>query len=186
MRTDYASRVDALAPAMVRRRSPDAAAVRILPRSPGYSEGETSRRDPGVAGGFRRRTRARDRHLQRRRGCRRRRGAADRPLDQRSTGWQWAFVLTGAIGFFMAHVLAADVSHAERNPRCRRPGSRSSRAIPADPPRKTPGCLIPHRQASGVRDQRSAINPIWWFYLFWTPNSSATCTSSICPRSRCR
>ena len=86
-------------------------------------------------------------------------------------GWEWAFVITGALGFFWlvwwrayyrpphehAGVDAAELAH-----------------IQSDPP-KTAGAVslasvLPHRQTWAFASGKFLTDPIWWLYLFWVPD----------------
>lgn len=86
-------------------------------------------------------------------------------------GWQWAFIITGAIGlvwllFWLplyqspeAHtrVTAVELAH-----------------IRSDPPESmTPipwARLFPHRQTWAFALGKFMTDPIWWLYLFWIPD----------------
>ena len=86
-------------------------------------------------------------------------------------GWEWAFVITGALGFFWlvwwrayyrppqehAGVDAAELAH-----------------IQSDPP-ETAGAVslasvLPHRQTWAFASGKFLTDPIWWLYLFWVPD----------------
>jgi ACS family hexuronate transporter-like MFS transporter len=87
-------------------------------------------------------------------------------------GWQWAFILTGAIGLvwlaFWIPLYAKPAAHP-----------RLSQAefdhIHCDPPdqagARVPWLkLIPHRETSAFAIGKYMTDPIWWFYLYWIPN----------------
>jgi ACS family hexuronate transporter-like MFS transporter len=87
-------------------------------------------------------------------------------------GWQWAFILTGAIGLlwlaFWIPLYAKPAAHP-----------RLSKAefdhIHCDPPdqagARVPWLkLIPHRETSAFAIGKYMTDPIWWFYLYWIPN----------------
>jgi ACS family hexuronate transporter-like MFS transporter len=90
-------------------------------------------------------------------------------------GWQWAFILTGAIGL----VWLAFWLPLYRKPREHPKVSAAELAFiesDADDPTelatapKVPWLrLIPHRQAAAFAIAKCLTDPIWWFYLFWTP-----------------
>ncbi len=86
-------------------------------------------------------------------------------------GWQWAFVITGAIGFMWLvmwlivyrapgehrTVSAAELAHI--------------RSDPADAPGIVPWRkLLPHRQTWAFSLGKFLTDPIWWLYLFWIPD----------------
>jgi MFS transporter, ACS family, hexuronate transporter len=88
-----------------------------------------------------------------------------------SFGWQWAFILTGAIGFVWLLFWLPIYKRPDLHPRLSRAELAHIQSDPPDPPGKTPWVrLIPHRQASAFAIAKYMTDPIWWFYLFWTPN----------------
>jgi len=87
-------------------------------------------------------------------------------------GWQWAFILTGAIGLLWLAFWIPLYSHPEGHRRLSKP---ELDHIQSDPPdvvgAKTPWVrLIPHRQTSAFAIGKYLTDPIWWFYLYWIPN----------------
>src|SRR5205814_679625 len=87
-------------------------------------------------------------------------------------GWQWAFILTGAIGLLWLAFWIPLYSHPEAH---RRLSTAVLDHIRSDPPdvvdAKTPWVrLIPHRQTSAFAIGKYLTDPIWWFYLYWIPN----------------
>jgi ACS family hexuronate transporter-like MFS transporter len=86
-------------------------------------------------------------------------------------GWQWAFFLTGAIGFLWLAFWLPMYRKPELHPRLSKAELALIQSDPPDPPGRTPWVrLIPHRQASAFAIAKYMTDPIWWFYLFWTPN----------------
>jgi ACS family hexuronate transporter-like MFS transporter len=86
-------------------------------------------------------------------------------------GWQWAFVLTGAIGFLWLILWLPIYQRPELHPKLSAPELAYIRSDPADPPSKTPWIkLIPHRQMCAFAIGKYLTDPIWWFYLYWIPN----------------
>ena len=86
-------------------------------------------------------------------------------------GWQWAFILTGAVGLLWLLFWIPLYRRPEDHPRL----SKAERAyIQSDPPdaaSPTPWVkLIPHRQTCAFAFAKYLTDPIWWFYLFWIPN----------------
>src|SRR3982750_3612885 len=86
-------------------------------------------------------------------------------------GWQWAFIMTGAIGLawllFWIPLYARPQVH-------RRVTKRELAHIESDPPdpvaAKIPWVrLIPYRQTSAFAIGKCLTDPIWWFYLYWIP-----------------
>jgi ACS family hexuronate transporter-like MFS transporter len=86
-------------------------------------------------------------------------------------GWQMAFVLTGAIGLLWLAFWLPVYRQPELHPRLSKAELAFIQSDPPDPPGTTPWVrLIPHRQASAYALAKYMTDPIWWFYLFWTPN----------------
>jgi MFS transporter, ACS family, hexuronate transporter len=87
-------------------------------------------------------------------------------------GWQWAFILTGAIGFLWLLFWLPTYRRPEQHPKL----SREEFAyIQSDPPdlsaaKLTWAQLIPHRQTCAFAIGKYLTDPIWWFYLYWIPN----------------
>jgi ACS family hexuronate transporter-like MFS transporter len=85
-------------------------------------------------------------------------------------GWQWAFVLTGAVGLVWLAFWLPLYRKPEKHPRVSAAELAHIQSDPPDPSGKTPWLkLIPHRQASAFAIAKYMTDPIWWFYLFWTP-----------------
>ena len=86
-------------------------------------------------------------------------------------GWQGAFFATGAVGFVW---LAAWLLYYR--PVDRHPGVTAAELAhiwrdPADPPAKTPWLtLLGYRQTWAFMVGMAASSPIWWFYIYWTPD----------------
>jgi len=87
-------------------------------------------------------------------------------------GWQWAFILTGAIGLLWLAFWIPLYARPEAHPRL----SKAELAhIQSDPPdqagARVPWLkLIPHRETSAFAIGKYMTDPIWWFYLYWIPN----------------
>jgi ACS family hexuronate transporter-like MFS transporter len=85
-------------------------------------------------------------------------------------GWQWAFVITGLLGFiwliFWWKIYRKPEEHPKLSPA-------ELRHIQSDPPESlTPipwGRLIPLRQTWAFAIGKFLTDPIWWVYLFWLP-----------------
>jgi ACS family hexuronate transporter-like MFS transporter len=86
-------------------------------------------------------------------------------------GWEWAFILTGAIGFLWLAFWLPLYRKPDLHPKVSKGELAYIQSDPADPAEKTPWIeLIPHRQAAAFAIAKYLTDPIWWFYLFWTPN----------------
>jgi ACS family hexuronate transporter-like MFS transporter len=86
-------------------------------------------------------------------------------------GWQWAFILTGAVGFLWVAAwlwLYRDPAH---HPRLKPAELAYIRSDPPDPPVRIPWrTLLPHRQTWAFAIGKFMTDPIWWLYLFWIPD----------------
>jgi len=86
-------------------------------------------------------------------------------------GWQGAFVATGLIGFIWVALWARVYKAPERHPRVSPEELAYIRKDPAEPVVNIPWLeLIRHRQAWAFLIGMMASAPIWWFYIFWTPD----------------
>jgi MFS transporter, ACS family, hexuronate transporter len=85
-------------------------------------------------------------------------------------GWQWAFIITGALGFLWLLCWLAIY---------RRPEDHSSLStqelahIRRDPPDKSRSVawakVFPKRQTWAFALGKFLTDPVWWFFLFWLP-----------------
>jgi ACS family hexuronate transporter-like MFS transporter len=86
-------------------------------------------------------------------------------------GWQWAFILTGAIGLLWLAFWIPLYSPPETHPRVSRSELDHIQSDPAEAAgAKIPWIrLIPQRQTSAFAIGKYLTDPIWWFYLYWIP-----------------
>ena len=86
-------------------------------------------------------------------------------------GWQWAFVITGVLGF--GWVIWWFMSYRDPDTH---PGVNAAELaiIQSDPVEKTAAIpwsrLLPHRQTWAFAAGKFLTDPIWWLYLFWVPD----------------
>ena len=87
-------------------------------------------------------------------------------------GWQWAFILTGAIGFLWLLFWLPMYRKPEEHPKLSKAELAYIQSDPPDPPAaQIPWIqLIPHRQTCAFAIGKYLTDPIWWFYLYWIPN----------------
>lgn len=86
-------------------------------------------------------------------------------------GWQWAFVMTGALGFLWVTAWLAVYRPPENHPRIRPSELAYIRSDPPDPVVKIPWRkLLLHRQTWAFALGKFMTDPIWWLYLFWIPD----------------
>jgi ACS family hexuronate transporter-like MFS transporter len=85
-------------------------------------------------------------------------------------GWQWAFILTGAIGFLWLVIWLAIYRRPEEHPKLSQGELAYIQSDPAEPTAKIKWSrLIPHRQTWAFAVGKFMTDPIWWVYLFWLP-----------------
>lgn len=87
-------------------------------------------------------------------------------------GWQWAFVLTGTLGFLWLLFWLPLYRKPEDHPKLSHAELAYIQSDPPDPPAtKIPWIqLLPHRQTAAFAIGKFMTDPVWWFYLFWTPS----------------
>jgi len=86
-------------------------------------------------------------------------------------GWQWAFVITGALGFVWLIFWLLLYRKPEEHSRVCKAELDYIRSDPAESVAKVKWIsLFPHRQTWAFVTGKFMIDPIWWFYLFWVPD----------------
>jgi ACS family hexuronate transporter-like MFS transporter len=86
-------------------------------------------------------------------------------------GWQWAFILTGALGFLWVALWLLMYREPDRHPRLQPAELAYIRSDPPDPEVKIPWRkLLPHRQTWAFALGKFLTDPVWWLYLFWIPD----------------
>jgi ACS family hexuronate transporter-like MFS transporter len=85
-------------------------------------------------------------------------------------GWQWAFILTGLLGFVWLGFWLAVYRRPEEHPKLSAAELAHIQSDPAEPTTKIKWSrLIPHRQTWAFAVGKFMTDPIWWVYLFWLP-----------------
>lgn len=85
-------------------------------------------------------------------------------------GWQWAFIITGALGFIWLGFWLATYRKPEEHPRLSQGELAHIKSDAEDPPQKIAWKrLIPHKQMWAFAIGKFLTDPIWWVYLFWLP-----------------
>ncbi|HLM58234.1 MAG TPA: MFS transporter [Pyrinomonadaceae bacterium] len=93
------------------------------------------------------------------------------PIITIAWGWQWAFILTGAVGFVWVVFWLLLYKKPEEHPRLSKAELAYIQSDPPDPAGKTPWArLLPHRQTWAFAIGKFLTDPIWWVYLFWLPD----------------
>jgi len=86
-------------------------------------------------------------------------------------GWQWAFILTGALGFAWVACWWLVYREPEKHPRLKPSELALIRSDPPEPSTQIPWRkLLPHRQTWAFALGKFMTDPIWWLYLFWIPD----------------
>ena len=85
-------------------------------------------------------------------------------------GWQWAFIITGTLGFFWLIVWLMVYRRPEEHPKVTASELAHIQSDPAEPTTRIPWArLLPHRQTWAFAIGKFLTDPIWWVYLFWLP-----------------
>jgi ACS family hexuronate transporter-like MFS transporter len=87
-------------------------------------------------------------------------------------GWQWAFILTGALGFLWLLFWLPTYRKPEEHPKLSKAELAYIQSDPPDPPAaKIPWIrLLPHKQTTAFAIGKYMTDPVWWFYLYWIPS----------------
>src|SRR6266403_1477043 len=86
-------------------------------------------------------------------------------------GWQWAFLLTGALGFAWLILWLVLYRKPENHPCCTNGEREYILSDPAAPSGKIKwGILLRYKQTWAFAAGKFMTDPIWWFYLFWIPD----------------
>jgi MFS transporter, ACS family, hexuronate transporter len=85
-------------------------------------------------------------------------------------GWQWAFIITGVLGFIWLIFWLMVYRRPEEHPKLSRAELAHIQSDPAEPTTRIPWArLLPHRQTWAFAIGKFLTDPIWWVYLFWLP-----------------
>jgi ACS family hexuronate transporter-like MFS transporter len=85
-------------------------------------------------------------------------------------GWEWAFILTGAVGFVWLAFWLMMYRSPENHPRVSPAELAYIRSDPVEPTTAVPWLsLLKHRQTWAFFIGKFLTDPIWWFYLYWLP-----------------
>jgi len=90
------------------------------------------------------------------------------PFVALTWGWQWAFIMTGAIGFLWLGIWWVLYRPPESHPRLAKAEFDYIRGDPAEAVTPVPWLkLIGYRQTWAFALGKFMTDPIWWFYLYW-------------------
>src|SRR5437868_5185833 len=85
-------------------------------------------------------------------------------------GWQWAFIITGTLGFIWLVCWLMVYRRPEEHPKLSPAELAYIQSDPVEPMTKIPWAkLFPHRQTWAFAIGKFLTDPIWWVYLFWLP-----------------
>ena len=88
-------------------------------------------------------------------------------------GWQWAFIITGSLGFLWIAFWLAYYHVPEKHPKVSKP---ELQYIIQDKDKTEYGNMIKwihlfkYRQTAAICATRFISDWVWWFFLFWTPD----------------
>ena len=85
-------------------------------------------------------------------------------------GWQWAFIITGSLGFIWLIFWLKIYRRPEEHPKLSSTELAYIQSDPSEPITKIPWSrLVPHKQTWAFAIGKFMTDPIWWVYLFWMP-----------------
>lgn len=88
-------------------------------------------------------------------------------------GWQWAFIITGALGFIWVFFWLASYQIPEKHPKV---SAEELQYILQDQDEADPGGnvgwakLFQHKETYAICFTRFISDWVWWFFLFWIPD----------------
>lgn len=92
------------------------------------------------------------------------------PLIAVNYGWQWAFIITGALGFIWLAFWLMIYRKPEEDAKLSPAELAYIQSDNEKPTAKIPWArLLPHRQTWAFAVGKFLTDPIWWVYLFWLP-----------------
>lgn len=92
------------------------------------------------------------------------------PLFALHLGWQWAFIITGALGFIWLVFWWFYYHKPEQHPRLSKKEYQHIRQDGEDKTESTPWArLLPLKSTIGLALTRFVSDWVWWFFLFWLP-----------------
>lgn len=92
------------------------------------------------------------------------------PFIALTWGWEWAFIITGALGFIWLVFWLMFYREPAEHPRLSKEELAHIQSDPAESVVKIPWLsLFPHRQTWAFALGKFMTDPVWWFYLYWLP-----------------
>lgn len=93
------------------------------------------------------------------------------PLIVVSLGWEWAFILTGAVGFLWLVAWLTLYRRPREHPRVGAAELAHIESDPVDPPGKISWRFVATRRETWAFLLGKFItDPVWWLFLFWLPD----------------
>jgi ACS family hexuronate transporter-like MFS transporter len=85
-------------------------------------------------------------------------------------GWEWAFIITGALGFIWLVFWLSTYKKPEDHPKVSKAELDYIQSDAEENVEKVAWIkLFPHRQTWAFALAKFMTDPIWWFYLYWLP-----------------
>ena len=85
-------------------------------------------------------------------------------------GWQWAFIITGALGFIWLAFWLKTYRKPEEHPKLSQQELAYIQSDAEEKEAKIPWLkLLPYRQTWAFALGKFLTDPVWWFYLYWLP-----------------
>jgi ACS family hexuronate transporter-like MFS transporter len=92
------------------------------------------------------------------------------PFIALTWGWQWAFIITGALGFLWLIAWLLIYRSPDEHPRVSKEELAWIRSDPVESEEAFSWIsLLKHRQTWAFFLGKGLTDPVWWFYLFWLP-----------------
>lgn len=92
------------------------------------------------------------------------------PLIALKYGWQWAFIITGSLGFLWLVFWLPLYRSPEKHPGVSAGELTHIKSDPEESVQHIPWKnILPYRQTIGICLSRFITDPIWWFFLYWLP-----------------
>lgn len=92
------------------------------------------------------------------------------PFIALTWGWQWAFIITGALGFIWLIFWLMIYREPAEHPKVSKEELAHIQSDPVESTVKIPWLsLFPHRQTWAFAMGKFMTDPVWWFYLYWLP-----------------
>ena len=92
------------------------------------------------------------------------------PIIAVTWGWQWAFIITGALGFIWLGFWYAIYSPPDEHKTLSAEERAYIHSDGAEPTERISWKrLLPHRETLTVCLLKFVTDPVWWFFLFWLP-----------------